>query len=94
MIVSRMLFEVKVVEGFSLKDRRRVEKSLSDSIRKRFNVSLVIKRDDYPLNLFTLYIAQVNERLTELDLVYEKILQRVLESDEIELIKTEFEILN
>jgi uncharacterized protein YlxP (DUF503 family) len=94
MIVSRMMFEVKLTEGYSLKDRRRVEKSLSDSLRRKYNVSLIIQRDDYPLNLFTLYIAQVNEKLSELDRVYERILQRILEMDEIELIKTEFEILS
>ena len=94
MIVSRMMFEVKIVEGYSLKDRRRVERSLSESLRKKYNISLIIQRDDYPLNLFTVYIAQVNEKLAELDLVYEKILQRILEMDDVELIKTEFEILS
>jgi uncharacterized protein YlxP (DUF503 family) len=94
MIVSRMMFELKVVEGYSMKDRRKVEKGISESLAKRFNISIVIDRDDYPVNLFTLYIAQVNKSLTELDRTYEKILQLLLSRVDIELVKTEFETLN
>lgn len=94
MIVSRMMFELRILGGQTMKDRRRVEQSLADTIRKRYNVSMVMDRDDYPVNLTTLHLAQVNAQLAELDRVYEKILQMVLEMPDLELVKTEFEVLS
>lgn len=94
MIVSRMEFRLKISEGFTLKDRRRIEKSVSDTLKKKYNVSVIIEREDYPVNIFTIYIAQVNSKLSVLDNVYEKILQYILEMYDVELMKTEFEVLN
>lgn len=94
MFVSKILFEIKLNDAFSLKDRRKVEKSIKEKLKKRFNVSIIIQHEDYPMNLFTINIVQINENVNELKKVYENILELILDNYEIELLKHEFDILN
>lgn len=94
MFVSKVIFELKVVDAYSIKDRRKIEKSLQTKLKNKFNVSIIIKHEDHPINYFELYISQINEQLIELDKTYEKILDIILDSFEVELLRTEFEILN
>lgn len=94
MFVSKMLFEIKLNDAFSLKDRRRVEKSIREKLKNRFNISIAIQHEDYPMNLFTINIVQINENINELKRVYENILDMILDNYEIELLRNEFDIVN
>ena len=94
MFVSKMLFEIKLNDAFSLKDRRKIEKSIREKLKNRFNISIAIKHEDYPMNLFTINIVQINENLNELKRVYENILDMILDNYEIELLRNEFDIVN
>ncbi|MEA3423123.1 MAG: DUF503 family protein [Bacillota bacterium] len=94
MFVSKMLFEIKLNDAFSLKDRRKVERSIKEKLKNRFNISIVIQHEDYPMNLFTINIVQINENVNELKKVYENMLELILDDYEIELLKHEFDILD
>ncbi len=93
MHIAKMIFQLKIAEGYSIKDRRRVLRSLRDRLKKRFNVSLVVEEDPKIINLLTLHLVQINRDMRALDSSYENCLGMILEFEETVLVHHEFDIL-
>ncbi|OPL07937.1 MAG: hypothetical protein AVO33_02340 [delta proteobacterium ML8_F1] len=93
MHVARMFYQLKIVEGYSVKDRRRVLRSLREKLKRNFNFSVVMEEDPDTINLMTIHIVQINSQIKALDRSYENCLELILSSQESELIHHEFTIL-
>lgn len=93
MIVGIMQIEFKIPESFSLKDKRRVIKSLIDRTRRKFNVSIAETDDNDVKNYAVLSISNVSNSKIFTESMFDKILNFLQANFEIEIISARKEFL-
>lgn len=67
MIIGYVCLELNILEAFSLKDKRRVLKSLKERIKNKFNVSVAEIGDKDLWNRSLLAVAIVSDDRSHLD---------------------------
>lgn len=91
MIVGTLKIKVYIPSSHSLKDKRKVVKSLKDKIHNKFNVSVAeVDLQDYHQTAY-LGIAQVSNESTFLTSALAKVVEFVKKNREIEVVHCDIE---
>lgn len=93
MIVGIMEMEFKIFDSFSLKDKRRVMKSIADKTKRIFNVSIAEVDNNEVLNYATLGYACVSNSKKVVESVFDKILNFYTVNFDIEIISVRKDFL-
>jgi len=83
----------RIPNSFSLKDKRRVVKSITDKTRRKFNVSIAETGDNDVTNYAVLSISNVSNSKIFTESVFDKILNFFQTNFEIEIISSRKEFL-
>ncbi len=75
MIVGVMEVDLRIDDSFSLKDKRRVLKSLIDKTKRNFNVSIAEVENNDILNLATIGVSLVTNSSRFADETFDKIIK-------------------
>ncbi|WP_041323959.1 DUF503 domain-containing protein [Hippea maritima] len=93
MIVGVMEVDFKIDNSFSLKDKRRVVRSLIEKTKNSFNVSVAEVDNNDVLNMATIGIAVVSNSSKFVDVVLNKILDFWEHNFECEIIDVRRDVL-
>ena len=88
-----MQIDFKISDSFSLKDKRRVVKSIIDRTRRKFNVSIAETDDNDVTNYAVLSVSNVSNSKIFTESVFDKILHFLQANFEIEIISARKEFL-
>ena len=83
----------KIPDSFSLKDKRRVVKSIIDRTRRKFNVSIAETDDNDVTNFAVLSISNVSNSKIFTESAFDKILHFLEANFEIEIVSSRKEFL-
>ncbi len=86
MIVGLMEIDLRIEDSFSLKDKRRVLKSLIDRTKRNFNVSIAEIDNNDMYNFATIGLSTVSNSSRFVDEVFDKILNYLQLNFNIEII--------
>ena len=87
MIVKTLEIELYLAHSNSLKDKRRILKSIIDRLRQRFNVSIAEIDDLDDFRYATLGIVTISNNQSYVDTILDKSLNYIESNYEIEIIK-------
>ncbi len=93
MIVGLMQIEIRIEDSFTLKDKRRVLKSLIERTKRNFNVSIAEVDNNEIVNFATLGLSAVSNSTRFIDEVFDKILGYLENNFNIEIIKAKRELI-
>ncbi len=88
-----MQIEIRIEDSFTLKDKRRVLKSLIERTKRNFNVSIAEVDNNEIVNLATLGLSAVSNSTRFIDEVFDKILGYLESNFNIEIIKAKRELI-
>ena len=92
MIVGTLEVEVFIPEANSLKDKRRVQKSLKDRLRVRFNVSVAETAPTETWRRATIGIATVGSDSRQVNSILSNVMNFLVGFRQIQLVNHELEI--
>ena len=92
MVVGSLRFSLRLHAAFSLKDKRRPRRMLTDKIRQRFKVAVAEVADHDTLNLLTMGVATVGPDAGPVEKVLRAVIDFVEETGEGELISEHIEL--
>jgi len=92
-IVGLMQIEIRIEDSFTLKDKRRVLKSLIERTKRNFNVSIAEVDNNEIVNFATLGLSAVSNSTRFIDEVFDKILGYLENNFNIEIIKAKRELI-
>ncbi len=93
MIVGLMQIEIRIEDSFTLKDKRRVLKSLIERTKRNFNVSIAEVDNNEIVNFATLGLSTVSNSTRFIDEVFDKILGFLEINFNIEIVKAKRELI-
>ena len=93
MIVMSCYLEMHLLESFSLKDKRRVLKSLKDRIKNKFNVSVAEIDPTDVWQSASLGVVIVSNRVRHANGILTKVVNLVEKDVRVELINCDMEVL-
>ncbi len=93
MVVGIMEIDFKIFDSFSLKDKRRVLKSIIDRTKRMFNVSVAEVDNNDVLNYATLGYAYVSNSKKMAESIFDKILNFYTVNFDIEIISVRKDFL-
>ncbi len=93
MIVGLMQIEIRIEDSFTLKDKRRVLKSLIERTKRNFNVSIAEVDNNEIVNFATLGLSAVSNSTRFIDEVFDKILGYLENNFNIEIIEAKRELI-
>lgn len=93
MVVGILKVELRVSEANSLKDKRRILKSLLDKIKIRFNVSIAEVEKQNAWQFATLGISAVSTTTSHVHQTFEAVLRFIEGSGMVELLDVQMEII-
>jgi uncharacterized protein YlxP (DUF503 family) len=93
MHVGTLSVVLKLGEGNSLKDKRRVVRSLIDTARRRFNVSIAEVDDQDLLRTATIGVATVSNDSAHANSVLSKVLEFIQSHPELDVYDVAMEFL-
>lgn len=93
MIVGLMQIEIRIEDSFTLKDKRRVLKSLIERTKRSFNVSIAEVDNNEIVNFATLGLSTVSNSTRFIDEVFDKILGFLENNFNIEIVKAKRELI-
>ncbi len=88
-----MQIEIRIEDSFTLKDKRRVLKSLIERTKRNFNVSIAEVDNNEIVNFATLGLSAVSNSTRFIDEVFDKILGYLENNFNIEIIKAKRELI-
>ncbi len=92
MIIGSLSLELDILEAFSLKDKRRVLKSLKDRIKNKFNVSVAEIGDKDIWNRALLAIVNVSDNSAHIDSQLSEVINFVEQIHSVSIIRINKEI--
>ncbi len=93
MVVGVMELHFRIFNSFSLKDKRRVLKSLMDRTRRNFNVSIAETGNNDMLNLATIGISCISNSRVKAESVLDRCLDFYINNYEIEVVNVRKDFL-
>ena len=88
-----MQIEIRIEDSFTLKDKRRVLKSLIERTKRSFNVSIAEVDNNEIVNFATLGLSTVSNSTRFIDEVFDKILGFLEINFNIEIVKAKRELI-
>jgi len=88
-----MQIDIRIEDSFTLKDKRRVLKSLIERTKRNFNVSIAEVDNNEIVNFATLGLSTVSNSTRFIDEVFDKILGYLENNFNVEIIKAKRELL-
>lgn len=88
-----MQIEIRIEDSFTLKDKRRVLKSLIERTKRNFNVSIAEVDNNEIVNFATLGLSAVSNSTRFIDEVFDKILGYLENNFNIEIIEAKRELI-
>ncbi len=88
-----MQIEIRIEDSFTLKDKRRVLKSLIERTKRNFNVSIAEVDNNEIVNFATLGLSTVSNSTRFIDEVFDKILGFLENNFNIEIVKAKRELI-
>ncbi len=88
-----MQIEIRIEDSFTLKDKRRVLKSLIERTKRSFNVSIAEVDNNEIVNFATLGLSTVSNSTRFIDEVFDKILGFLENNFNIEIVKAKRELI-
>ncbi len=88
-----MQIEIRIEDSFTLKDKRRVLKSLIERTKRNFNVSIAEVDNNEIVNFATLGLSTVSNSTRFIDEVFDKILGFLEINFNIEIVKAKRELI-
>jgi uncharacterized protein YlxP (DUF503 family) len=92
MTIGSLSFELNIPEAFSLKDKRRILKSLKDRIKNKFNVSVAEVGHKDIWNRALLVVVNVSDSSVHVDKQLSEVVNFVEQIHDISIIQIKLEI--
>jgi uncharacterized protein YlxP (DUF503 family) len=92
MTIGSLSFELNIPEAFSLKDKRRILKSLKDRIKNKFNVSVAEVGHKNIWNRALLVVVNVSDSSVHVDKQLSEVVNFVEQIHDISIIQIKLEI--